>query len=833
MGSALTRLPADLGCSVESPRFRWFIKLSAAGTLFVAATLATFPPIGGDQFHYGHIDNILFIYTMEWARYALFSEPHRFFEGLMYFGMGDAVFYTHLLLGGLPIYAPIAAIFGPGTGINVLTIASPILNAAAATAAAWVLLGRWWPSVIAGFIFAHAPIQQEFFQLHHTLMFWWTPLALMLWFWFLQRPAWWKISGAWLCVLIQLATGIYLGFIALVALLALTLAAAWSGRLRHLDRRLTAKAAVATMVVTLPFIPLLMGYVGFWLDNQEVRSLDEARALSAQLPDYLPTVVRSQRWFQELARNVHGFNPTFPVLVPTVLAALGLAAGIARRPRAVAIALGATGFLMFALSLGPELWWEGERTDWRLPYSAAHALIPGFASMRSPEVFALGMVLAMAFLAAIAVDQFMRWRRVQGWASHLVAVALLGVLVVEFARVPVSGAEIPYDQELQDSLAKLPDGPVAFLPGIAETLPLNEGARRAWWSLNGGRQPVVSGYSGYEPRGSTYLARLMNWANASDRRHVLDALVAFGVRAIVIDRRLLPVEQAAAWMATIQTSRPSARVDESERFVISDLGPADVPVAAAWSDVEIQPVLRQSALPDSEIVVSTIFRNLKDHPWRPPPGRRARTGNLVWESLDGNTNSRQPILLRIPPIIPAGATVQALDLLAIRTPASPGKFRLRLTIDDLPLAVRDIEIRTQPSVNSRPPLAADLRILELPSCIPAGESVRVRVEALNTGVQPWGPTQRLGVRWSTPDGRFVRQPLENLEARLLTPFDVHQSRLSTIGTGSVVVYEGNVQAPSYAGRYTVTLGMVEEHVAWFSEVAAPLDVVDNSDRSAC
>ena len=404
----LTRLRAPPGHLVASARLRWFLKLSAAGALFVAAALNTLPLFDGDQFHYGHIDNILFIYTMEWARYALFSEPHRFFEGLMYFGMGDSVFYTHLLLGGLPIYAPVAAIFGPGTGINVLTIASPILNAAAATAAAWVLLGRWWPSVIAGFIFAFAPIQQAFFQFHHTFMFWWTPLAMMFWFWFLQRPTWWKFSGAWLCVFIQLATGIYVGFIALVTLLVLMVAALLSGRLRQLDRRLIAISAVATLVAALPFIPLFVGYVGFWLDNQEVRTLEEARMLSARLPTYLPTVAPSHLWFQELARNVHGMTPTFPVIVPSVLASLGLVAGIARRPRAVAIALGSTGLFMFALSLGPELWWDGERTGWSLPYGAAHALIPGFASMRNPELFAVGMVLAMAFLAAIAVDRFVQ-----------------------------------------------------------------------------------------------------------------------------------------------------------------------------------------------------------------------------------------------------------------------------------------------------------------------------------------------------------------------------------------------------------------------------------------
>ena len=829
----LARLRAHPRHLVVSARLRWFLKLSATGALFVAAALATLPAIDGDHYHYGHIDNLLFIYTMEWARHALFTEPQRFFEGLMYFGMGDSVFYTHLLLGGLPIYAPVAAIFGPGTGLNVLTIASPILNAAAAAAAAWFLLGRWWPAVVAGFIFAYAPIPQEFLQFHHIFMFWWTPLAVALWFWFLRRPAWWKVSGAWLCVFIQMATGIYLGFIALVTLLALILAALLGGQLQRLDRRLIVQSTAATVVAALPFIPLLMGYIGFWLDNQEVRTLDEARVLSARLPTYIPSAARSQRWFQTAASHIQGLGSSFPAMVPAVLAALGLAAGMAHRTRTVAIALGITGLLMFALSLGPELWWNDQRTGWGLPYAAAHTLIPGFASMRNPTLFAVGMVLAMAFLAAIAVDRFFRWRRVRGWTAHLMAVALLGILVVEFARVPVPVAEIPYDHELQDTLAQLPDGPIAFIPGAVGFFPVETSMRRVWWTFNGSRQSLVDGYSGYEPRGSAHIARLTNWSDASDRHQVLEALLAFGVRTIVLDRELMGSDRSAAWKSAIQATRPSARVYESDRYVVSYLGSEDVSAVDAWSDIEIQPVLRRTALPDSDIVVAVTLRNLADRPWRPPPGHRTRTGELVWESLDGNAASRQPIRLRVPPIIPAGATAQALDLLAMRTPASPGQYRLRLIIEGDQLVVTDIEIRAQPSDSSRPAQAAALRVLALPTCIPAGESVRVQAEALNTGVQPWGPTHRLGVRWSTPDDRFVAQPLEKLEARLLTPHDVLKSRWSSVGAGSVLVYEGSIQAPSYPGRYTVTLGMVEENVAWFSEIEVPVDVVDANNRTPC
>ena len=75
------------------------IKLGVAAAIYAVAALMTLPPAAGDQFHYGHIDNVMVLYMLEWTRYAIFAEPQRLFEGLAYYGMGDSLFYHHLLLG--------------------------------------------------------------------------------------------------------------------------------------------------------------------------------------------------------------------------------------------------------------------------------------------------------------------------------------------------------------------------------------------------------------------------------------------------------------------------------------------------------------------------------------------------------------------------------------------------------------------------------------------------------------------------------------------------------------------------------------------------------------
>ena len=814
-----------------SRRFRWPLQLAAAGALYVAAALAALPPLPGDQFHLGHKDNVLFLYSMEWARVSLFGEPQRFFEGLMYYGMGDSVFYTHLLLGGLPVYAPVAALFGPGVGLNVLTIISPVLNAAAAATAAWFLLGRWAPSVLAGLVFGFAPISQEFFQYHHLLMAWWTPLALACWFAFLRRPTWWKFSGAWLCVFIQFATGVYLGFIALVTLLLLVGAAIAFRRLPAVDRRLAVQSVAATAVCVLPFIPLLTGYLGFWADNQEVRTIDEARQLSARLPDYLPSAARSHHWFRAAAERVQGFDVSFPALVPAVLACLGLAAGAAKpRLRAVTLGLGLGGLLMFILTLGPELWWNGNLTGVRLPFDAAYAFVPGFAAMRNPQFLAVGMVLAMAFLGAIAVDRLMRWRRLGGWPAYVVAAGLFGLLIAEFARVPTSGAPIPYNRNLQAALAEVPDGPVAFIPIGGERLSLDVGqiherqvrnAERALWTLNGGRQPIVDGYSGYEPRGTSQLARMTYWAGDGSRRDVLEALRALGVRTVVLDRDYLSPEQADDWMAAIRAVGSSASTRETERFVVAHLGPLSTPPVTSMSNVEMRLALAPFAGSDAPIDISVTLSNPADRPWLPPKGKRIASGTLLWESLETGESVRQDVRLRLPPVIAARSMAPALNLLRGHTPSIPGRYRLRLTIEGAPDVLADVEIRA-PSAVGPPALAADLRILALPSCLRAGETTLAQVQALNTGAQPWSLDHLIGFRWSTADDRFMLQRLEDLEGRLL---QVQTQRAPGIVAGSGMAFEGGVQAPSATGPYTLTLGMVED--SWFGEINLPIDVRDD------
>ena len=54
-----------------------------------------------------------------------------------------------------------------------------------------------------------------------------------------------------------------------------------------------------------------------------------------------------------------------------------------------------------------------------------------------------------------------------------------------------------------------------------------------------------------------------------------------------------------------------------------------------------------------------------------------------------------------------------------------------------------------------------------------------------------------------------------------------------VPSGSGVVFEGLVEAPAEPGFYRLTLGMVEESVAWFGEREVLVQVFGPGERGTC
>ncbi len=815
-------------------RLRHTLPALIAVALYAGAALSVFPLTGGGGLHHGRIDNLLTLFTFEWTRTALFTAPGRLFDGLAYHPYPGSLFYTHLMLGGLPIYVPLATAIGPGAAFAALTIATPILNATATYVAVRIWLGRWWPAFIAGLVFGYATLPLHFSQFPHLAMFWWTPIALAFWFSFLKRAAWWKFAGAWAAVFIQFATGVYLGFFATLLLAALIVAAAVGGRIPWREPRLLVGAAVGTLAVAVPFVPLLIGYVDFWLEHAEVRSLDEARVLAARLPAYIGWANFDQLWYQALTPRIGAASIGFPGMTPLVVAAAGLAVGIRRRDtRGPAIALGLAAALFFVLSLGPELHWHDQRTGVVLPYAWLHAVVPGFASMRNPTFFTLGLMAAAALLAALAIDQLFRGARSRSVRRHAASAIVVVVLAAEFARTPVPVGEIPDDPELRSGLAALPAAPVVFIPVGAEFRTPAPNMRRLWWSQQSSGARLVNGYSGYEPRGFRYLARMLDLATAGTQRGAIEALAALEVRTFGLDRRYATDIQAFGWDRAFTELDPQVQRREAGGTILYRVNRVFDEPRTGWGDVGVRLVVR-SAPAGASVVIPVTLRNGSDAAWVPPPGRTARAAEVRWRRGDGTDERIEAVTLRVPPVIEPNGTAQALGPLVASVPSAAGDYEVTLVVDGSVVARSAVTVYAGGAATEA--LAAELTVHTPRVCVRSGERAVVQVTGINSGAAPWLSEHRLGARWSVPDGRFSAEDLDALGwGRHTIPFDAPASPWIPVESGMGFVFEGPLPTPQEPGAYTVTVEMLEEGVRWFGDAAeiAVLVVASNSDATAC
>ena len=789
---------------------------------YVLATATVFSPqtiASPGKIFYGNVDSLLILSTLEWERIALFTNPSALFDGIVYFPFAGTLFYTHLMLGALPVYVPLATLLGASSAFAALIFLMPILNAIAMYAAVRLWLRSWWPAFIAGFVFAFNPLQLHYSQFAHLAAFWWTPLALASWFYFLRRPSWWTFAGAWFLVFVQFSTGIYLGFIALTLLIVVIGSSALSRTLPWRNRSLVTHSLLASIAATLPFLPLLWGYIGFWLDHQEVRSLAEASVLSARLQNYTSIANLELHWYGSVGRDLGITSLGFPGIVALATGPLGLGLGIYHRGhRATSLALGIGGFLMFIWSLGPDLWWDYERTGAVLPYAWTHTVLPGFAALRNPSFLSLGMMTALALLTAVGIARIAHTNQPKSpWVRHGIPALILTLLIIESVRVPAVVGTLPHEPELQAALQTVPNTPAMFVPVGAEFTSSEPNTERLWWSVKGRNMRLVNGYSGFEPQGSQYLARLVDFAVADTQSKVVEAMASLGVRTLILDRNHLTNEQMNSWEDSVDTVDPGATRTATSRFTVRHLNEPIVTPHRDWSHLNTKLIVHEAEVGTS-LLIPVALMNSGSVPWIPPGEHRGRQAEAHWYTMKNRSlTSRSEVMLLLPPVIPARSSAQVLRPVNLDAPPAPGQYELEVHIDGVRIAAAPVTIRAKPHNRTTVGVRAELEVYTKRPCVRSGERAMIRVAATNTGSTTWDSTHRLGTEWSTPDDRFILDDLPTLEGRLTVPYNERNSPWASIPPGSGFIFEGPIPTPSDPGTYRLRIGLVEENVGWFND----------------
>lgn len=777
--------------------------------LSVAATHIAYKPSG---------DQLFVLSILEWNRTALFANPGSLFEGNFYFGSGGALFGSDLLLGFLPVYGPLALVTqSPVLAYTLTHVLSFALNAGAMYLTIAVLTGSRPGALLAGTVYAFGPLQLAYANHFQFLGAWYLPLVLLFGIRLWRGGGWLDFGLATLMVWIQLATAVHLGVIAGMVYAAFVIPSAIRRVATTRDVRLGLAMIAAGVMASLPFLPIVHGYLSFADAWRASRDITEVQSWSVQLRDYLSPNARLQ-WFDALQARFP--VPTserriFPGFVPPLIAALGAGAGLLgltgkrRELRWVSGVLLVLLALAVLFSLGPN--WKRHEviSEHQLPYLWLFEHVPVFGAIRVVARFSLLAHFALAVLAGIGVYAITR-RFNQRWlAAPLIGLLATGLVLLEALPRPLATYPIPTDAALRDALRETASGPTLLVPVTGK-----DEVWRMWMTTQTGTGPIVNGYSGHIWQQYWYFRDSTQALMPGELQGLAAGLQAYGIRTIAVDLGQIAGRDRELWKAFANGPWVADLARADRHLLISLAEPAHL-AASRWTDLETT-LLADVVEPAIGFEGALVMHNPNTVPWIPPGDSRVRRLKVQWIRPDDTVTIAYETDLLPPPFLRPGQ-VHAVPVHQFSPPMS-GSYVLRASVDGERLFERNVSVQAvEPAAFDG---SADGMLAGLTLRTPASftttptDLLPLHVDALNIGRKSWNDEAniRLGWRWwkIDEDGAATEQP--QYEGRL--PLLGHL--FNDIPPGRGYAFAGQLRAPDQPGRYVVRVSMLVELLAWFS-----------------
>ena len=808
---------------------RWWHALAAL--LYVAAALVfTFPllTVAGTHIAYKPSGDQLFVLSiLEWNRTALLSNPGGFFAGNFYYGSGGALFGSDLLLGFLPIYGPTAWVLeNPVLAYSLTHIGAFALNAGAMYVTVWALTRSRSGALLAGAVYAFGPLQLAYANHFQFLGAWYLPLVLLFGIRLWRGGGWLDVGLATLMVWTQLATAVHLGVIAAMVYAAFVVPPAAHRVVVRRDVRFGLAAAAAGVAASLPFIPIVHGYLRFAEAWQAQRDITEVHAWSVQLRDYLSPSGRL-RWHDVLMSRFPvptGERRVFPGFVPPLVAAVGAATGLLgltgkrRELRWVSAVLLALIVVAVVFSLGTH--WKRHEviSEHQLPYRLLFEHVPVFRAIRVVARFSLLAHFALAVLAGIGVFAMSR-RLPRRWlTAPLVGFLATGLVLLEALPKPLATYPIPTDEPLRAALQQSAPGPTLLVPVSGR-----QEVQRMWMATRSGLGPIVNGYSGHIWQQTWFFRDETEGLAASELEGLAAGLRAYGIRTIAVDLARTSARDAELWRRFARSSQVAEVVPAESHLVIA-LTELEGPRVSRWSQLETS-ILLDAIEPGAGFIGTLVLHNSTAVPWTPPEDSRVRRLEVRWIAAGGGDEWTQETDMLPPPFLRPGQ-VHAVPIHAF-SPSRAGNYVLRVSADGERLVEREVRVRPIELAavdGSASGMLASLS-LRTPASFTASpaELLPLHVDAINIGRASWTDSAniRLGWRWWKvgEDGSEVEQP--EYEGRVPLLGHIY----SDVPPGRGYAFAGNLRAPDGPGRYVVRVSMLMELVAWFSIDPLEIEIV--------
>jgi hypothetical protein len=495
-------------------------------------------------------DGLLNLWIIRRVQIGLPHGWHAFWDPPIFFPARGTLAYSDTLLPVALVQWPLRLLLGDALALNVIYLGSWVLSSWCTYRLAMRFVRYWGAAVVAALAYTYAAsrlIHQQHLQLvvGGALV----PLVLLLLLRLFDEPT--VKRGAVLGLSFAAVTLSASYFGAMVAVIMLIVAggllmARRSAGLRPYVVALAVAAGIAVVLVA----PIGVKYWAFQRHPEFRRSFDPTTAthladlaatgVHSYLLDHVSVIAHASR------PNSRGIeNRLFPGFVAIGFGIAG-AVVVARRLRSRArprdrrmielLLIAFAGAVAILLSLGD--WIHVGRHRVPLPFAALRDVVPGFAGIRAVSRLELGFQLALALLAAVGLDAFLR--KIPNRARAIVALGLVGLVVAEcamslvFVRVPTSAD----DGGVDAALRARPIGVVLELPISSADRPVtwaNAETPRQLLALRD-HDPRVNGYSGFRPKGFDTEAAVLDHFPAPDALKLARQL---GVRYVVLRTRLV------------------------------------------------------------------------------------------------------------------------------------------------------------------------------------------------------------------------------------------------------------------------------------------------------
>ena len=434
----------------------------------------------------GRVDNgdgQLSIWNVAWVARTLVVDPRHVFDANIFYPHRGTLAYSENNLGAGALAIPAYWLSGrnPYAAHNVVVLLAFMLTAMGTYYLVRYLTADRRAAAVSAICFAFCPYLFAHTAHIQLLMIAGLPFCMLAFHRMADRPTVGRgaVLGAVMAAQ-ALCCGYYGVFVMLMIGFATIVVAAV--RRRWTDRAYWFAAATGAAVALVIVVPLFLPYLSLQRDLGFSRSLNDARAYSANWSAYLASSSYAHAWLLRFLPP-WGTEVIFPGAIALAFGLVGLVVARRMRDGEIVVLYGGLALLAAWASFGP----AGGL------YIVLYRFVPAFTLMRAPGRFGAVVAFGLSVLAGAALATLLaRMRR-----ATLAGAALAALAAAELF-VPLNMPDaLPIDPVYR-ALATLPRAPIIEMPfyypqvGLYQHTKYMLASTSHWF-------PMVNGYSDYIP----------------------------------------------------------------------------------------------------------------------------------------------------------------------------------------------------------------------------------------------------------------------------------------------------------------------------------------------